>query len=377
MNHGKTRSRSGTKGKSSKHASRDRGVLIALLVAIAVLLGVLVALLPDSLSREDAGAVSDERGGRSAPPAEQGGDATAGETTEEPERHTDAIPPSEHERGEDARAREGDAPAGTRTESYPAGEEPPVSPDVVSEDEYWWLPPPQTAASERGPLVLVLDDAGNSLDAFERFLSFPGPAAIAVLPQLDYSVQAAAMAAAAGKEILLHQPMEAIGGANPGPGTIGTGLSAAEIRRRLTENLASVPGAVGVNNHMGSRATAESAVMHAVLSVLEERGLFFLDSRTSSETVGRTVAAEVGIPFAERSVFLDNERTRESILSALRHALELSQRGAPVVMIGHATVPILAEVLTEVYPVLVEHGYAFSPLSDLVRPVKRIAGSAE
>jgi polysaccharide deacetylase 2 family uncharacterized protein YibQ len=183
------------------------------------------------------------------------------------------------------------------------------------------------------------------------------------------------MVAAAGKDVMLHLPMEAVGGADPGPGAVGPTLTAEQIAGTIDANLATVPGAIGVNNHMGSLATADPVVMEAVLDHLHRRALFFVDSRTSSATVGRPTAAEVGIPFAERDVFLDNVRTREAILSSIQHALELSHRGDPVVMIGHVTVPLLAEILNEVYPILDAAGYRFVGVSELVRPVLAVAGS--
>lgn len=343
---------------------RESTTLIVLLAAIAVLLGVLVALLPDTAGPDGAALVDggDSVAAEDDTAGSPGGDAASERTSADP-----------------------DAPGDGRvTEEYPAGEAPDAaeprddeSGGAAAEDGLWWLPDSPPPPDERGPLVLVLDDAGNSLDGFEAFLELPIPFAVAVLPQLDYSVRAAAMAAATGKEILLHLPMEAESGADPGPGVISTGLSADEIAARVRDDLASVPGAIGVNNHMGSKATADPDVMRAVLDALHERNLFFLDSRTSAATTGRSVAAEVGIPFAERAIFLDHERSRESILRSLGQALAKSGNGEPVVMIGHVTVPLLADVLGEAYPVIIDAGYEFAPLSALVSPVRVAAGEAE
>ncbi|MFP4114747.1 MAG: divergent polysaccharide deacetylase family protein [Spirochaetales bacterium] len=365
-------------------------MLVGLLVVIAVLLGVLITLLPDAVDSGGTRAASETRGqadgSRSASPSrgtESGGGTGPGGVSDPdgsgaPAEGDRALGDDGPHGDADGRAGSGEAGAtdavrdGDVTEAYPGEEGAPVRPDVDTEDEYWWLPDQTAPPSDRGALVLVLDDAGNTLDAYEDFLAFPGPLAVAVLPQLDYSVHASAMAAAAGKEILLHQPMAATNGANPGPGAIEPGLTVSEIRALLSDNLATVPGAIGVNNHMGSLATTEPALMRTVLESLSGRGLFFLDSRTSAQTVARTVAAEVGIPFAERHVFLDNERTREAILGSLRHALELAHHGEPVVMIGHVTVPLLAEVLNETYPVIVANGYEFARISELAKPVGRL-----
>lgn len=372
-----SRPRTGPKrSRSKRRPGRDRVVLLSLLAAIALLLGILIWLLPDAppASGDGPGAVAREES-RGPGPAEGEDTGTTADAQDDPSVDTQENAGRDGSAGREERANEiRPGVEGGVTESYPADERPERAP-ADTDDELWWLPEQDVLPDERGPLVLVIDDAGNTLDGYERFLAFPGHMTIAVLPQLDYSVQAAAMAAAASKEILLHQPMEAEGGLNPGPGAIASRMGEPEIARRLAENLATVPGAVGVNNHMGSAATAQPAVMLPLLQRLHERGLFFLDSRTSAATVGRSVAAEVGIPFAERKVFLDNERTRESILESLGHALELSHEGEAVVMIGHATVPVLADVLAEVYPLLGEYGYRFARLSELVEPVRVAAGA--
>ncbi len=341
------------KTKKKRQPKQERTLLIGLLVFIALLLGVIIGLLPHSVPPDET-ASAPSTSSKDTEPAEDPAREMPDITRVEPE-----VP-------------EGDRPDPDADSDGTTGESAVADTDV--DREHWWLPENPVPPSDRGPLVVVLDDAGNSLDAFEEFLRFPGPIAIAVLPQLDYSVQAAAMTASAGKEIMLHLPMEAISGANPGPGAIGPSLSEEEIERLVNENLASVPGAVGVNNHMGSLATSDPDVMRVILEQLHRRGLFFLDSRTSAQTVARVVAAQVGIPFAERQVFLDNVRTREEILRALSGALELAQIGEPVIMIGHATVPVLASILNEVFPVLDREGYRFVGISDLVRPVRVVSG---
>lgn len=356
---------------------REVASLVGLLVTIAVLLVLLIALLPESVSdrRADAGAVSGES---DAAPGERTDTADTTDPGASGEADPDVGTPEHPENAGDGGAavsagRDATGPdaneGGAVTEEYPEGEDRPLE-RTEEHGELWWLPDARTVPSERGALVLVLDDAGNTLDGLGHFLELPVPLAVAVLPQLDYSVQSAALAAAAGKEIMLHLPMEAENGANPGPGAIGTGLTSQQITAIVDENLASVPGTIGVNNHMGSLATAREELLRPVLAELHERGLFFLDSRTTAQTKGRLVAAEIGIPFAERSVFLDHDRTRESILASIRHALELSETGEPVFLIGHVTVPLLASILHEVYPVLDREGYRFAPVSRFVAPVR-------
>lgn len=314
-------------------------LLFVLLTIISALLVVILALLP-SMDPGRATATGDSQ-------ATDGGPRTL-------------EPPEETKPAGD------DAP----TETYPENEstDPMDSPSETGQP-FWWLPDPEEYAGEPGKLYLVLDDAGNSIELLPRFLDFPGPVAVAVLPQVRYSVEAAARTAAAGKEIMLHQPMEALGGSNPGPGALTVGMASEEVLAVLRDNFATVPGAIGVNNHMGSRATADRDIMETLLAEVTRRNLFFVDSRTSADTVGRETAKQLQTRFAERHVFLDNNRDRESILAAVRHALELSHGQESVLMIGHATVPELAEVLNEIYPTLIDNGYRFAPVSELPRVI--------
>ncbi len=336
------------RSQAKRKRGRDRLILYFLLVVIAGLLGLIVALLPETppsdSDRLPAGPIAAEPATR---------EPDAGEGTRE---------------GDEAPSVPDVAEPEAVTERYPSGEVL-VTPAVTageSDREFWWLPNPEEYGEVSGTLYLILDDAGNSLQPLPAFLEFPGPLAVAVLPQLPYSVESAARIAAAGKEIMLHLPMEAVGGANPGPGALTVGMSDRDVLRVIDENLGSVPGAIGVNNHMGSLATSDRRIMEIVLADLQRRDLFFIDSRTTVDTVARPVAAYLQTPFAERHVFLDNERSRDAILTAIRGALELAHRQDQVVMIGHATVPELAAVLNEIYPILAEHGYRFGLVSELV-----------
>lgn len=367
--------RGGTGGRATAARAtlaRDTLLLTGLLAVIAGLLVLLIVLLPETLG--EPGRTDAARGRESDPavgtviPADRPPSGTAPGTpvTSAPEPLSPDRPP------------EPPAPADPAAVDTPArgeGAGPGPGPDgdapgaAVAADRPWWLPAEPRPASSRGVLALILDDAGYTLDNLDRFLSVPVPLAVAVLPQLDYSVAAALLAASYGQEIMLHLPMEAVNGADPGPGAVGATLTEEEIQRTVLENLRSVPGAVGANNHMGSLASQDARVLAAVMRALDERELFYVDSRTTAASVADTVAREVGLPFAERRVFLDNLRDRDSILEALAGALELVQDEAVVVMIGHVTAPALAEVLHEAAPILLAHGYRFARVSELVRPL--------
>lgn len=246
---------------------------------------------------------------------------------------------------------------------------PETGPRETEATERPMVPPPASPEREqavRGRLAIVIDDVGNDLSALERFLKIPVDMTFAVLPRRPYSIEAARRIRDSGKEVILHLPMEPLGDQNPGVGAILVGAGEAEIRSVLDENLRSVPGVVGVNNHMGSRATADPEVMDAVLSVLAERGLFFLDSRTNPQTLGAAVAERHGVPYLERAVFLDNDTNADSIRAAFEDGLATADRKGHAVLIGHVTVSALADVLEELYPEIIEDGYELYNLSDLV-----------
>lgn len=226
---------------------------------------------------------------------------------------------------------------------------------------------PDGTIAPQGPrLYVVLDDAGHDLDDLRQFMPFPGVFTVAILPGLRYSREAAQMVIALGHEAILHQPMEATGGNDPGPGAILVAHSDSRIRQTLTSNLSSMPGVVGVNNHMGSRVTADERVMTTVANTLRRHRLFFLDSRTTHLSVAADTTRAVAVPTLERDVFLDNVREAEAISVQLAQGLSIAREQGHAVMIGHVTSPELARVLIDRYSELVEAGFVFRPLSDLI-----------
>jgi polysaccharide deacetylase 2 family uncharacterized protein YibQ len=225
-------------------------------------------------------------------------------------------------------------------------------------------------ADRRGILVLVIDDAGNNLRELEPFLSFPGPLTIAVLPGLPNSAEAARRVRAAGKELFLHQPMEALNGMNPGPGAVKTGMGPDAVKAALLKNLEEIGPVAGFNNHEGSRATMDPAIMRPLLELSRERGIYFLDSRTIADTAGPAIARELGISIAQRDIFLDNEQDRPSIAAALEAGCKKAEQNGLAVLIGHAWSPHLAAVLAEYYPRLIRQGFYFTTVTGILDPGK-------
>lgn len=223
--------------------------------------------------------------------------------------------------------------------------------------------PEEAKRPKRGRLIFVIDDAGHNLRQLEPFLSFPGPMTIAVLPGLPYSAEAARLVREAGKELILHQPMEAMNGLDPGPKAIYRSMGEDEIRSTIRDNLRELGGAVGMNNHMGSAATQDPRLMGIVLDEARRAGIFFLDSVTIGDTVVRTVASLMDFTAWERNVFLDNSPDRESILRQIDEGLRIADKRGYAVMIGHVWSAELAQALTELYPGLVAQGYSLSTIS--------------
>jgi polysaccharide deacetylase 2 family uncharacterized protein YibQ len=226
--------------------------------------------------------------------------------------------------------------------------------------------PERPGPERRGTLVFVIDDAGNNLTELEPFLRFPGPLTIAVLPGLPHSAEAARRIRAAGKEVFLHQPMEAVGGQPPGPGAIYTGMSAAEIRAVLARNVAEIGPIAGMNNHQGSKITMDREAMETVLSFCREEGIYFLDSKTIAGSAAPAAARSLGIKIGERDIFIDNEQNRDSMIRYINEGMTRSERRGSAVMIGHTWSPELAPILTGLYPELINQGYSLGTASTLI-----------
>jgi len=238
---------------------------------------------------------------------------------------------------------------------------PPSAQPAVNEEK------PSVKPAYKGTLIFVIDDAGNNLRELDAFLNIPGPLTIAVLPGLSYSAEAAKRIRAAGKEVILHQPMEAIGAQNPGPGAIYSGMSAGEIREILSRNIAEVGPVAGINNHQGSKITMDLNAMETILAFCKENNIYFLDSRTTAETAAPAAAQKLGMKIAERNIFLDNEQSRDSMQYYLSAGLARAQTGGTAVMIGHTWSPELAPLLAQQFPLLLEQGYIIKTVSDIIR----------
>jgi polysaccharide deacetylase 2 family uncharacterized protein YibQ len=205
----------------------------------------------------------------------------------------------------------------------------------------------QSANAGNPRLAIIIDDLGYDRSAADAVLALGFPLTVSVLPHLPLSGELAEEAQRRGDQVMLHLPMESeADGAKPEDIELRVGMSAAQVDATLAGMLETVPYVAGVNNHQGSRATADPALMQALMPALRQRGLFFVDSRTDAKTVAYDTAERAGVPAASRKVFLDDVASRDAILKQLALAARDAQRDGFTIAIGHprpATIAALAE----------------------------------
>src|SRR3989338_2854864 len=202
---------------------------------------------------------------------------------------------------------------------------------VISKRE---LPKGQMA----GRIAIIVDDCGYNLQPCEIISKIKRPVTFSVLPALKYSTAVAQCAHYSEKEVMLHLPMEPHQNSDKYPDgyIIKTTMSNKKIERLIKDALATVPFAAGVNNHMGSKATEDTKTMKNVFSVLKADNLFFIDSMVTNRSVAQDLASAMGIPFAERNIFLDNNNDRSYIEGQFLQLAEIARAKGYAVGIGHA-----------------------------------------
>ena len=224
------------------------------------------------------------------------------------------------------------------------------------------------AAVNGATLVFIFDDAGQSVARLKRYTTLPFPVTIAVLPQLAHSKDCADAIRASGKEVMLHQPMQAENlKVNPGPGAITPQMSTFDIAETLKRNIAEVGPIKGLNNHEGSLITEDVIKIGAVLDVAAEDGIYFVDSRTTAATKAPQAALERDMSIFERDVFLDDVVNKDEILKQIYRALGIANKKGKAIIIGHVdkSADIIPALLRDMYPYLKMKGYTFSTPSKL------------
>ncbi len=217
------------------------------------------------------------------------------------------------------------------------------------------------APAGKAYMSIIIDDLGQSPERDSRTLALPGPVTMAIMPDTPHATDFARQAHKAGRTVILHMPMDPA----TGPYAWHPGLPIEALAQRLDSALLKVPYAAGINNHMGSRMTAQREAMAWLMGELQRRHLFFVDSRTSAATVAAAEAQAQGLAHVSRDVFLDDVRTTEAITEQLRQGIALAHKQGSAVLIGHPY-PQTLEVLAREMPRLKGQGITLLDLPQMI-----------
>ena len=219
-----------------------------------------------------------------------------------------------------------------------------------------------------GVIVLVIDDFGYRNDNIsDGFLNLSIPITCAIIPGHTASKKFAEKAVSYGKEVIIHMPMES---ENYSPGEdeykLLTSMTSELLENKLIQAFESLPEAIGMNNHQGSKATSDSKTMTVLASVLKDRGKYFIDSRTSSLTIGEKTMISFGVPTARRNIFLDNNNDLDKIEEQMNKLANSAKKNGVAVGLGHARKNTLS-VIEKVVPDLLDKGFVFQFASQVVK----------
>lgn len=233
-------------------------------------------------------------------------------------------------------------------------------------------PPEEIDTTKKKPVIkkprvaLIIDDVGSVRKAADAMLKVPARLTWSVLPFTPHAQEYIQAAKERGFEVMLHLPMEPLDGRNnPGPGLIKREWTEEEIIAQLEADLAQVPGAAGVNNHMGSAGTADERLMEIIMGFIKDKGIYFVDSMTSQNSLGEAVARRYQVRFKKRDVFIDNLEDKESKKRALRQLIKVALDKGEAVGIGHVR-DGTAEAIMEMLPEFEKAGVEIVPVSELL-----------
>ncbi len=237
---------------------------------------------------------------------------------------------------------------------------------------YWlilsfWLVAAAAPSAPLARIAIIIDDLGYQLEAGRRSINLPGPVACAILPSTPRATKLAEAAFANGKDVLLHLPLEPVSRDNQSdPGGILLDMSRNQFAMTFSADLESVPHAIGVNSHRGSMLTRHPGHMRWLMEELLTHGdLIFVDSYTTLKSVALQLARESGVPAAKRDVFLDPDRSPETVEREFRRLKDLARKNGAAVGIGHPYPSTLALLEREI-PKLREDGIELVSISELV-----------
>lgn len=216
-------------------------------------------------------------------------------------------------------------------------------------------------------ISIIIDDLGSDNSRHERVVRLPGAIACSFLPQLPATRRLALIAHSYNKEIMLHLPMESVEHKPLGPGGLTLDMTQHEFMWTLQKDLESVPHVMGINNHMGSLLTRHPGHMVWLMKEMKRNGkLFFVDSRTTSESIAKTVADEQGVPGLQREVFLDHDQDKAAVQKQFDRTIELARKHGTAVAIGHPYESTL-QVLEKMLPKLQRLQVRLVPVSEMIK----------
>ena len=219
-----------------------------------------------------------------------------------------------------------------------------------------------------GKIAFIIDDWGQSVANCKYLKEIPEPMAVSILPGLRHTKDIADCANASHKLAMLHLPLEAMHNYDfyPPNYIIKTTMKPELVSKIVEEDLDQLPSIEGVNNHMGSKATEDRALMKLIFRKIKKKGLFFVDSMTAPNTVCGVLADEMGLAFGKRDVFLDNINTREAITKQMMVLAQKARHKGYAVAIGHDR-HMTMQVLKEEIPWLVSQGFEIVSIKDLLK----------
>ncbi|MBN1474020.1 MAG: divergent polysaccharide deacetylase family protein [Syntrophaceae bacterium] len=250
---------------------------------------------------------------------------------------------------------------------------------IISPDKKKGKQKPVVAKIEKSPLpkkqiAIIIDDIGHDLEAVNALLKINADITFSILPFLAHTREAAEIIRRSKREILLHLPMEPVSypADKPGEGALFTDMNDKELLHQLDKNIASVPYVVGVNNHMGSKFMIDKEKLVLVFGRLKRKNLFFIDSRTAVNSQAVAASKVIGLPLAERKIFIDNNRDYKEIYNNLMSAANYNNDSSPLILIGHPY-PETIRALRDAVKELRKKGIVIVPVSQTLK-AKQSAG---
>jgi len=216
-------------------------------------------------------------------------------------------------------------------------------------------------------IAIIIDDMGMNTTIAKQFVQLPFPLTFSIFPYAPHALEVAKLFHDARQQIMLHVPMEPHGypDVDPGPGALLGSMNDQQLLSRFRKELSAIPGIVGINNHMGSKLTENRHIMALLMNCLQDKPLFFIDSRTIAGTVAFDEAIKAGIPAGQRDVFLDNIQDEQYILAQLRKLIAIAQIKKTAVGIGHPY-PETVAALRRVGQLTQESRVTIVPVSKLI-----------